>query len=162
MLNDAKKEFTITRVFDAPRELVWKAWTDPKLLAQWWGPQGVTNPICEFDAVPNGAIHIVMEAGEEMGDFKGTRWPMTGTIKEIEEPSRLVYSSINMTDAAGSPTFETLITVTFENDGEKTKMTFHVEVTLLADTPETQFAFGGMRAGWNQAIEKLNDFLNKQ
>ncbi len=161
MTNEAKKEFTIVRVLDAPRELVWKAWTDPKLLAEWWGPEGVTNPICEFDAVPNGAVHIVMEAGEKMGDFKGTRWPMTGTVKEIDELNKIVYSSINMTDQAGKPTFETLNTVTFEEVDGKTKMTFYAEVIVLADSPETQYAFGGMRAGWNSSLDKLNKFLLK-
>lgn len=161
MAEEKKREFSIERIFDAPRELVWKAWTDPKLLAQWWGPNGVTNPICEFEAKPNGAVHIVMEAGEEMGDFKGTRWPMTGTVKEIIEPSRLVYTSVNMTDKEGKSTFETINTITFEEVEGKTKMTFHVQVTVLADSPETQFAFGGMRAGWTQSLEKLNSFLMK-
>ena len=65
--NSSKRELTITRTFDAPRELVWKAWTDPKMLERWWGPRGVTNPTCEFDATKGGEIYIVMEAGKELG-----------------------------------------------------------------------------------------------
>ena len=49
------REFVITRVFDAPRALVWKAWTDPKHMAQWWGPHTFTNPVCEMDVRPGGA-----------------------------------------------------------------------------------------------------------
>src|ERR1700728_3834836 len=56
------KEFVITREFDAPRELVFKAWTDPKYLAQWWGPRGFTNPVCEWDARPGREIYVVMRA----------------------------------------------------------------------------------------------------
>jgi uncharacterized protein YndB with AHSA1/START domain len=58
----AEREVTITRVFDAPRALVFKAWTDPKHLAKWWGPQGYTNPVCEFDARVGGVIRIHMKS----------------------------------------------------------------------------------------------------
>jgi uncharacterized protein YndB with AHSA1/START domain len=70
------KELTIIRTFDAPCELVWKAWTDPKLLKQWWGPNNVTIPECEIDQRVGGTFYIVMEAGEAMGSYKGTKWPM--------------------------------------------------------------------------------------
>jgi uncharacterized protein YndB with AHSA1/START domain len=162
MTNEDKRELTLVRIFDAPRELVWKAWTDSKLLAQWWGPNGVTNPICEFDPKPNGAIHIVMEAGEEMGEFKGTQWPMTGVLKEIVEPSRLVFTATAMTDETGKPTFENLNTVTFEEIGGKTKVTVHIQVLVLVESSATKFAFGGMEKGWTQSLEKLNVFLDKQ
>jgi uncharacterized protein YndB with AHSA1/START domain len=56
----ADQELIITRVFDAPRKLVFKAWTDPKHVAQWWGPNGFTNPVCELDVRPGGAIRIDM------------------------------------------------------------------------------------------------------
>ena len=67
MADELKKELTITRIFDAPRDLVWKAWTDQKILQKWWGPKGVTNPICEWDARLGGNIYIVMLAGKELG-----------------------------------------------------------------------------------------------
>ncbi|HYT14944.1 MAG TPA: SRPBCC domain-containing protein, partial [Burkholderiales bacterium] len=57
-----ERTVVITRVFDAPRELVWRAWTDPRHMAQWWGPQGFTNPVCEMDVRPGGALRIVMRA----------------------------------------------------------------------------------------------------
>src|SRR5271157_1381916 len=87
------KELTIKRTFDAPRELVWKAWTDPKLLKQWFGPRGVTNPICEVDARKGGIIYIVMEAGEELGPAKGMRWPMKGKFDEVVPYERFVFTA---------------------------------------------------------------------
>src|SRR5258708_24804004 len=70
------KEFGITREFDAPRELVFKAWTDPKHLAQWWGPRGFTNPVCEWDARPGREIYVVIRAPN------GEPYPMGGQVLE--------------------------------------------------------------------------------
>jgi uncharacterized protein YndB with AHSA1/START domain len=67
-----EQELVLTRVFDAPRELVFKVWTDPKHLARWWGPRGFTNPVCELDLRPGGAILIHMRGPD------GTVYPMTG------------------------------------------------------------------------------------
>jgi uncharacterized protein YndB with AHSA1/START domain len=80
-----KKEIEIIRVYDAPRELVFKVWTEPKHLAQWWGPLGFTNPVCKIDVRPGGAILIHMEGPD------GTVYPMDGTYQEIIEPERLVF-----------------------------------------------------------------------
>jgi uncharacterized protein YndB with AHSA1/START domain len=66
----AERELTITRVFDAPRALVFEVWTDPKHLAQWWGPQGFTNPVCEFDARVGGELRIHMRGPD------GSIYPM--------------------------------------------------------------------------------------
>jgi uncharacterized protein YndB with AHSA1/START domain len=95
---NSKKELTITRTFNSQRELVWEAWTDPKLVAKWWGPRGVTNPICELDTSPGGAIYIVMLAGKELGNLAGQEWPMKGTFKELTPPERLAYTSEALDD----------------------------------------------------------------
>ncbi|MDE1762123.1 MAG: SRPBCC domain-containing protein, partial [Candidatus Micrarchaeota archaeon] len=87
------KELRITRTFDAPRDIVWKAWTDPKLVQKWWGPRGVTNPVCEVDARVGGRIRIVMKAGAELGPMAGQEWPMNGTFTEVTPKSRLSFSS---------------------------------------------------------------------
>src|SRR5713226_3337591 len=90
----------ITRVFDAPRELVWKAWTDPKHLAQWWGPKAFTNPTVEVDARPGGKIWIVMRGPKDTAfdnDF-----PMSGTVHEVVPPERLVFTAI-AEDQDGNP-----------------------------------------------------------
>ena len=106
-------DLNITRTFDAPRELVFDAWTDPKHLAQWWGPHHFTNPRCEFDARPGGAIHIDMRGPD------GTIYPMKGEVKEIVRPSRLVFTSMPIDDK-GNVLFEVLTTATFTERGDKT------------------------------------------
>ncbi len=154
-----KKELTLSRVLDAPRELVWKAWTDPKLLKQWWGPKGVFAPIVEFDAMLNGKVYIVMEAGEELGKFKGTQWPMTAVVKEIKGPEKLVLeSSALLNNKPVIHTVSTLILEKYENN--KTKMTLHIIVTKV--TINGQQALAGMEAGWNQSLDKLVKFMKKE
>src|SRR4051812_13276105 len=76
-----------TRIFDAPRELVFKVWTDPQHIAQWWGPHRFTNPRCEWDARPGGKIHVDMRGPD------GTVYPMAGEFREVVEPQRLVFST---------------------------------------------------------------------
>ncbi|MGZ3593758.1 MAG: SRPBCC domain-containing protein, partial [Syntrophales bacterium] len=82
-----ERVLVITRFFDAPRDIVFKAWTDEKLVAQWWGPNGFANPVCELDARPGGAIHIDMRGPD------GVVYPMKGIFHEIAEPERLVFTS---------------------------------------------------------------------
>lgn len=155
---DNRKELTLTRVFDASLELVWKAWTDPKLLAQWWGPRGVTNPVCEFDKRKDGLIHIVMLAGDELGDLKGSKWPMKGVIREIVEPKRLVFTGAALKSDDETLILENLNTVTLEEENGKTKMTLHIVVTKI--TPEAEGPLKGMEMGWTQSIDKLGEFLS--
>src|ERR1700681_1552910 len=99
----AKKELTITRVFNAPRGIVFKAWIDPIRLAQWWGPKGFTNPVCKIDIRPGGSIYIEMKGPD------GTLYPMNGIFKEIQEPEKLVFTSSAL-DKDGKPLFEILNT----------------------------------------------------
>ncbi len=120
-------DLTIIRLFDVSRDRVWKAWTEPKLLKKWWGPKGVTNPVCQFDARPGGAINIVMLAGKDLGKLKGSRWPMSGTVNEVIKPEKLVYTSNAIMN--GKPILETLTTLRLENFEGKTKMTLHIVVT---------------------------------
>src|SRR5713226_3505963 len=95
----AMPALVITRVFDAPRELVFKVWTDPKHLALWWGPHGFTNPVCEVDLRPGGSILIHMRGPN------GVVYPMKGVYREIIEPERLVFTSVAL-DEKGHPLFE--------------------------------------------------------
>src|SRR5882672_8945741 len=149
MNEESKKELTLTRIYDAPRELVFKAWTDPELVQQWWGPRGVMNPTCEWEAKPGGNIHIVMLAGEELGSFKGQEWPMTGEFKEVQEPEKLVFVANAIVD--GKEVMQNLTTVTFEEVDGKTKMTVHIVVTKT--TPEAAGPLQGMEMGWNQQLD---------
>jgi uncharacterized protein YndB with AHSA1/START domain len=158
MEDKVKKELTIIREFDAPIELVFSMWTDQKLLQQWWGPFGVTNPTCEFEAKVGGKIHIVMLAGEELGQLNGQEWPMTGIVKEIDRPQKLVYTSNAIVN--GKEVLENLNTVTFEEVEGKTKMTLHIIVTKT--TPEAAGPLSGMEMGYTQSIDKLSQFILKR
>src|SRR3974377_2327336 len=99
----AEREITITRVFNAPRALVFKAWTDAAELAQWWGPKGFTNPVCELDVRVGGVIRIHMRSPD------GSVYPMKGEFREIVPPERLVFPQIpvggaGITTLPGLPT----------------------------------------------------------
>jgi len=140
----------LTRVIDAPRELVFKAWTDPKHVAQWWGPRGFSNPVCELDLRPGGAIRIHMRGPD------GTVYPMTGVYQEIVEPERLVFTSAAL-DEKGHPMFEVLTTVTFAEQGGKTKQTMRARVIKI--TPQAAPYIAGMEQGWTQSLERLTAYV---
>ncbi|MDE1873809.1 MAG: SRPBCC domain-containing protein [Candidatus Micrarchaeota archaeon] len=152
------RELTITRTFDAPRELVWKAWTDQELVRKWWGPQGVTNPTCVWEARTDGKIDIVMLAGKELGPAAGMRWPMNGAFREVTPQSRLVFTS-NAIDDNQEALLENVVTVDLQDMGGKTKMTIHIAVTK-AVPGKTENMLGGMAAGWNQQTDKLVAMVN--
>ena len=146
----AEREVTITRVFAAPRALVFKAWTDPQHLAQWWGPHGFTTPVCEFDARVGGALRIHMRGPD------GTIYPMQGVIREFVAPERLVFSSV-ATDTAGKPLIDQLTTVTFVEQNGKTTMTMHSRAVAVAEAGVGHLQ--GMEIGWTQTIDRLEGLL---
>ena len=148
--SSAERVLHFTRVFDAPRALVFKMWTDPTHMAQWWGPRGFTNPICELDARVGGKIRIDMRAPD------GRVFPMSGTFREIVEPERLVFVAYP-DDHAGNHLAESLTTVTFEDQGGKTKLTMHARAVGLAPIAVQMLA--GMDAGWNGSLDKLAELV---
>jgi uncharacterized protein YndB with AHSA1/START domain len=150
------KELTLTRIFDAPRELVWRAWTDPELMAKWWGPNGVTNPTAEIDARVGGKMYIVMLAGEELGPLAGQRWPMRGEFQEIQEPERLAFKN-QAVDEDGNVLLDGVTTVTFEEVDGKTKMTMRAAVKGVS--PQAPQMLEGMEAGWTQSLDKLGELV---
>ena len=152
IMTNEERELVLTRIFDAPRELVFKAWTDPKQVAQWWGPHGFTNPVCDLDVRPGGAIRIHMRGPD------GTVYPMTGVYQEVVEPERLVFTSAAL-DADGNPMFEVLTTVTFAEQGGKTKQIMRARV--VKSTAEAAPYIKGMEAGWTQSLERLAKSLAK-
>jgi uncharacterized protein YndB with AHSA1/START domain len=146
----AARELVLTRVFDAPRSLVFKVWTEPNHVAHWWGPKGFTNPVCEVDVRPGGAIRIDMRGPD------GTVYPMTGVYREIIEPELLVFTASAL-DAEGHPLFEVLSTVTFAEQGSRTTLTLHARVVTA--TPEAAPHIAGMQEGWTQSLERLGEYL---
>ena len=157
-MEDTQKELTMTREFNAPRDLVFKAWTDPELVKQWWGPDGVTNEVEEWNVMPGGDLRLTMVAGQELGPMAGQRWPMSGEFKEVEEPSKLVFTGNAIVD--GKEVLEHVTTVTFEEVNGVTHMTVHVQITKT--TPEAAGPLAGMEQGWNQQLDKLVTFVSIQ
>jgi uncharacterized protein YndB with AHSA1/START domain len=133
------REFTITRVYDAPRELVWKAWTDPEHVARWFGPRGFTTPrsTITMDVRPGGTFEVTM-----ISDDDGKAYPSGGTFLEVEEPERLAWRDRDI---------DLTVTITFTDVGGRTEMTCHV----VGET-------GGAQAydGWSTMFDKLADFLD--
>jgi uncharacterized protein YndB with AHSA1/START domain len=154
-----------TRIIDAPRELVWKAWTDPEHLAKWWGPHGMENPVCEVDLKPGGRYRIVMR------DSKGVDYPITGVYREVVVPERIV-STVNTAEhsqewhdlinqnrpGGGKAATEMLLTVTFDEIGGKTKITIRSHFQSSADLEA--FMKTGMGEGWSQSLERLEALVS--
>lgn len=151
----ADREIVLTRSFDAPRSLVWKAWTDPKQIAQWWGPHGFTNPLCEWDARPGGSILVHMR-GPKGSPFDMVL-PMKGIFHEVIAPERLVFTSSALEDEAGHAQLEVRNTVTFAEHNGKTTLTLHAQVIKAA--PAAAGAIAGMEQGWTQSLERLAAIL---
>jgi uncharacterized protein YndB with AHSA1/START domain len=144
------QELVLKRVFDAPRDLVWKVWTDPAHLAQWWGPKGFTNPRCEWDARPGGAIHIDMRAPD------GVVYPMSGTMKEVVPMERLVFVSSAL-DENGKSMFDVLSTAIFADQGGKTALTLQLRV--ISVTERAPQYLKGMEMGWNMSLDRLAEHV---
>ncbi len=145
-----EREVVITRLFDAPPEVVFAAWTDPEQLARWWGPDGFTNPVCELDVRLNGAWHIVMRAPD------GTEYPCRGTYLEIVASKRLVFTNIAL-DNDGTPVLDGLTTVLFEDEDGKTKLTLRTRA--LALVPGAVEKLAGMETGWSMSVDRLAEEL---
>jgi uncharacterized protein YndB with AHSA1/START domain len=142
-------EFTIVRAFDAPREVVWRAWTEPEQLAQWFGPRGISTPLdkIRMDLRPGGQASLVM-----VDDASGVEYLNTGTYLEIVPPERLVWKDDGFSDGTGPGT----VTVTLRDLGGKTELTVHV----VADFTETMRAQA--EVGWGSSFDKLAELLSRR
>ncbi len=159
-------ELVITRVLDAPRELVWKAWTDCELVKQWWGPKDFTSPSCRNDFRVGGKSLYAMQAPEGKEVWSGKTIWSTGTYREIVPMDRIVSTDsfadekgniVSATNYGMNADFplEMLLTVTFEDYEGKTKLTLqHVGFPSEADRE-------GARSGWNESLDKLAEVLTK-
>jgi uncharacterized protein YndB with AHSA1/START domain len=141
------QEITITRVFDAPRELVWKAWTEPDRLATWWGPPGWTNPLetIRMDVRPGGAFGVTSVSDEE-----GTEVRSKGVYREVVEPARLVLeepAEDNWHEGAVS-----VLTLTDLGDGR-------TELVLQATIQTTDEMRGHAEAGMSGSLDRLAEHL---
>ena len=138
----ADRTLVTTRTFDAPRELVWKAWTDPKQLAQWFPPDHFTAS-CEIDVRPGGRVRIDMKGPD------GSVFPTNGVYREIVPNERIVFT---LEGAEGGIPPEVLTTVLFEDQAGKTRLT-------IRQTMATAAAFDSMRAPMSQGLQQTLDKL---
>jgi uncharacterized protein YndB with AHSA1/START domain len=139
------RELSISRVFDAPRDLVWKAWTTPRLVAQWWGPTGFTTTIEEMGVRPGGTWRHVMHGPD------GTDYPNEIVFAEVVKPERLVYDHVQ-------PPFH--VVVTLNEKGSKTELAMRM---LFPSPEERKLAIEKYHAdeGLKQTIGRLEGHLKK-
>jgi uncharacterized protein YndB with AHSA1/START domain len=145
-----ERELVITRVFDAPRELVFGAWTDPKHMAQWWGPKHFTNRVEQMDVRPGGAWRIIMRSPD------GAEYPSQGVYREIVPPERLVFTNTAL-DKDGNLLIDGFTTVTFADQNGKTKLTLETRAVAMNAIAAQMIA--GMEAGWTQSLERLAESM---
>ena len=153
------KEVKFERTYDASLEKVWKAWTDPEMLKQWWGPNNVIIPECEVDLRVGGRIYIVMEAGEAMGPYKGTRWPMDGKYTVVEKNSKLAYTAKAWTEGQEATTqIDQVTELSLVDDNGKTKLKLKATINKIGS--DAKMAVEGMQQGFNQQLQKLSKYLS--
>jgi uncharacterized protein YndB with AHSA1/START domain len=144
-------EVCLTRRVAASPDVVFRAWIERKHLAEWWGPKGFTNPMCEVDARIGGAMMINMRSPE------GVEHPMTGRFVTIDRPHRLVFVTAPI-DREGKPMFEVTNTVTFREVLGGTEISLVARVTKMKPgAPPKQLA--GMSQGWCESIDRLVDLV---
>jgi uncharacterized protein YndB with AHSA1/START domain len=159
------RDFVISRVFDAPRELVWKAFTDPEHMKHWWGPKGFTVRAAKMDFRPGGSYHYCLRSpdGQDMwGKF---------VYREIAAPERLVFVNSFSDENGGltrhpmSPTWplEMLSTFTFTEQDGKTTFTIWWSPLNASDAELKTFEEGrkGMQQGWGGTLDQLEVYLAK-
>jgi uncharacterized protein YndB with AHSA1/START domain len=144
----ADREIALTRVFDAPRELVFKAFTDPKHVIHWWGPNGFTNTIHEMDVRPGGVWRFVMH-GPNGVDYKNLI-----VYSEVVKPERLAWA--HGKDDGGPPLFHT--TATFAQENGKTRVTLTMIFATAAERDRTVKEVGAIEGG-NQTLARLAVYL---
>lgn len=141
-----ERELLFTRVFDAPRELVFQAWTDREHLMKWWGPAGFSVTFLEMDLRPGGAWRKCMRSAQ------GGEYWRRGTYLEIVEPERLVFTYIS-DDPESDPEHETVVTMIFEELGEKTLMTF------MQREFKSRAERDSHRGGWTSCMDRFAAWL---
>jgi uncharacterized protein YndB with AHSA1/START domain len=157
------REISATRVFDAPRELVWKAWTEPERMMRWWGPKGFTMLSCKLDLRPGGVFHYRMQSpdgGDMWGKF---------VYRDIVEPEKIVFINSfsnkegNTVPAPFSPPWpvEMLSTVTFSEHGGRTEVKVHWIPLTATEEERKTFESGheSMRMGWTGTFDQLAGYL---
>jgi uncharacterized protein YndB with AHSA1/START domain len=149
-INREAKTVVMERVFDAPRELVWKAFTDPQSIPQWWGPKNLSTTVEKMEVKPGGAWRYIHH------DPEGKEYAFNGVYKEIDPP-KLISRTFNFEGLPGD--HELLETVTFEEVDGKTKLTSTALYANLEDLDG--MVNSGMEAGATASWERLAELVEK-
>jgi uncharacterized protein YndB with AHSA1/START domain len=144
--DQSKNELVITRIFDAPRELVFKLWTDPEHVAQWWGPHRFKTTVQEMNVRVGGRWRYAMRGPD------GNDHPFDGVYLAVAEPERLVFEGSIHGDSSQSVWTE----VTFTEQAGKTKVTVHQVFSFESA------ATRGASMGWNQQLDRLTAYLARR
>jgi uncharacterized protein YndB with AHSA1/START domain len=151
-MNTEDREIVITRVFDAPRELVWKAWTDPQHVVQWWGPKGFTTTIHMMEVKPGGVWRHTMHGPD------GTDYPNKCVFIEVVKHERIVYTHGG--SKKGDPGAQFEATWTFKAQGNKTKLTLRMVFPSASARQHVIKTYGAIEGG-KQTLERLSEHLAK-
>ena len=146
-IEPGKQDITSVTMFDAPRELVFRAYTDPKLFAQWWGPRRYTNVIDKFDARSGGEWRVVQRGAD------GAEYGFHGVNHAVEAPVRICQTF----EFEGVPGHVALQTATFEAVGNKTRVTAHAVFETVMD--RDGMVASGMQSGADESVERLAELL---
>ena len=144
----AEREIVLSREFDAPRELVWQAWTDPEHMPRWFGPNGFTTTMQSMDVRPGGTSRYIMHGPD------GTDYPNRVVYQEVVRPERLVYLLDDDRDDGSDPFH---VTVTFEDVDGRTRLTQRM-LFATAEQREGVVSFGAVELG-RQTLERLAAYL---
>jgi uncharacterized protein YndB with AHSA1/START domain len=147
----ADREIVITRLLNAPRELVFQAWTDPEHVDKWWGPTGFTNETYEMDVRPGGVWRYMMHGPD------GVDYPSKNVFVEVVRPERLVYDHGWDREGAG-PDFRA--TATFEEEGGKTRLTMRMVFPTAAARDYVVREVKAIEGG-NQTVDRLAAYLER-
>lgn len=148
----ADREIVMSRLFDAPREVVWDAFTDPKQVVEWWGPNGFTTTIHEMDVRPGGRWRHTMHGPD------GTNYPNASVFKEVVKPERIVYGHGGGKEGGPGVSFEA--TWTFEAQGDKTLLTGRMVFPTAAAREFVVKEHGAIEGG-KQTLARLDQYLDK-
>lgn len=151
MNSTADRELLMIREFQAPRELVWEAWTNPDHIVHWWGPNGFTNTILEMNVKPGGVWRYIMHGPD------GTDYPNRITFREVVKPKLLTYR--HSSDIENDPgEFE--VTVNFEAKGKATELTMRMVFKTKEMRDFVANKYGAIEGG-NQTMNKLGEYLTR-
>src|SRR3984957_4200706 len=150
-----KERMVITRVFDAPRALVWEAWTNPKYVMQWWGPKGFTAPVCKIDFRVGGKFLWCMKSPDGQVGWNG------GEYHEIVPHEKIVYS-MYFADARGNKIDPAELGIADESIGHARDVVIfedfgngQTKLTLIGNEPMEDAKNSGQLEGWNETLDKV-------